>query len=202
MTSANNYRRSSGIKPLRQRGVILFVTLIALVVLLISSIALVRSFDTTMILAGNLSFKRDLINQSERAIFAANASMNDPTKLGNTTAVQSNVVAYNYYATLLPSDVHGLPNMITDDSLWTLGSGNDIVDPITGVNVRYVIDRMCNVAGPASPNTCIVGYAVVPGGTVGISQGKPNGPIVYRVSIRVKGPRNTQTYVQTTLQSK
>ena len=47
----------------RQRGVIMIITLIALIVLLISGAALIRSFDTSMLLAGNLAFKRDLVNQ-------------------------------------------------------------------------------------------------------------------------------------------
>ena len=53
--------------PARERGVIMVITLIALVVLMIGGIALIRSFDTSMLLAGNLAFRRDLVNQgSER----------------------------------------------------------------------------------------------------------------------------------------
>ena len=50
----------------RQAGVVMIITLIALVALLAASIALVRSFDSSMLQAGGLAFKRDLVNQGER----------------------------------------------------------------------------------------------------------------------------------------
>jgi type IV pilus assembly protein PilX len=52
----------------KQNGVILLVTLLALVIIMLSSLALVRSTDTNMILAGNYAFKRDVVNQAERAV--------------------------------------------------------------------------------------------------------------------------------------
>ena len=189
----------TGFKPVRERGVIMFVTLIALVILMISAIAMVRSFDTSLVLAGNLAFKRDLINQGERGVAAAKAEIQNPAQLGTAIALQTSAPAFNYSATLLPSDAHGLPLMITNDALWTM-TGADIVDATTGVTIRFVIDRLCNLPGPTSTASCIVGSTMLPtGGTANVSKGVPNGPIVYRVSVRVSGPRNTQSFMQTTL---
>ena len=52
----------------RQRGVVLLFSLIALVVLLIAAVALMRSFNTSLFMSGNVAFKRDLQNQGERAM--------------------------------------------------------------------------------------------------------------------------------------
>ena len=51
-----------------QNGVILLVTLLALVIMMLASLALVRSTDTNLILAGNYAFKRDVVNQAEQAL--------------------------------------------------------------------------------------------------------------------------------------
>ena len=51
-----------------QRGTVLLLTLIVLVVLLLGGVALVRSFDTSLLTAGNIAFKRDLVNQGERVV--------------------------------------------------------------------------------------------------------------------------------------
>jgi len=183
---------------MRQKGVILLITLIAMVILLISGIALVRSFDTSLVLAGNLSFKRDLVNQGDRGFSAAVASFNGAGFLANFMARQSDSLANNYSSTMLASDAHGLPLMLTNDSLWTM-TIPDIVDNTTGVTIRYVIDRMCNITGPSNPNNCIVNtLTIVKGGTAGIQKPTPTNPIVYRISVRVTGPRNTQSYMQST----
>ncbi len=57
--------------PARERGVVLLFCLIILVVLLAGGVAVMRSMDTSLVGAGNLAFKRDLVNQGELAIAKA-----------------------------------------------------------------------------------------------------------------------------------
>ena len=183
----------------RQRGIILFVTLIAMVILMISGIALVRSFDTSLLLAGNLAFKRDLINQGERGIAAARTALLAGGALGSDTLRLTTLASSNYSATILASDARGLPLMITDDSLWTM-TGSDIVDSTSGVTIRYVIDRLCNLSGSTNSANCVLGSTTLPpGGSANVTPTVPSGSVIYRVSIRVSGPRNTQSYMQSTL---
>ncbi|MEB0139487.1 MULTISPECIES: hypothetical protein [unclassified Undibacterium] len=183
----------------RQRGIILFVTLIALVILMISGIALVRSFDTSLLLAGNLAFKRDLINQGERGIAAARTALLAGGTLGSDTLRLTSLASSNYSATILASDARGLPLMLTDDSLWTM-TGSDIVDNTSGVTIRYVIDRLCNLSGSTSTANCVLGSTSAPqAASANIQPIVPSGSVIYRVSIRVSGPRNTQSYMQSTL---
>jgi type IV pilus assembly protein PilX len=52
----------------RQRGVVLIFTLIILLILTIGAVALMRSMNTSLFSAGNLAFRRDLVNQGEQAV--------------------------------------------------------------------------------------------------------------------------------------
>lgn len=196
LTSSQRHFRP---EPSSQRGVILIITLVAMVILLVSGIALMRSFDTSLLLAGNLSFKRDLINQAERGYSAATKALTTGGALGADATRQTDQLANNYSSTILASDSHGLPQMLTNDTLWTM-TGADIVDNTTGVTIRYVIDRLCNTTGPSSVNTCVFTQNVVDvGGSIGIARPPLPSPIVYRISVRVTGPRNTQSYSQITV---
>jgi len=63
----SKYKLSSTLLRRAQRGVSLIFTLIALVVLMLTSIALVRSVDTATLVMGNLGFKQDTTNQGSNS---------------------------------------------------------------------------------------------------------------------------------------
>ena len=70
--------RISGSRPRRQRGVVLFVALISMVILALAGVALMRAVDTTAGVAGNLAFRNasfpavnEAIEESIDAIFKA-----------------------------------------------------------------------------------------------------------------------------------
>ena len=52
----------------RQRGVVLIFALIVLLILTIGAVALMHSMTSSLFSAGNLAFRRDLVNQSEQAV--------------------------------------------------------------------------------------------------------------------------------------
>ncbi|HEX7641407.1 MAG TPA: hypothetical protein VF472_04255 [Burkholderiaceae bacterium] len=182
----------------RQRGVVLFITLIALLILMISGIALVRSFDASLTHSGNIALKRDLINQAERGINAAVAKLNSGA-LSADAARQTTSAANNYSATTLPSDSHGIPTMLTGASSWSMSQDNDIVDATSHATIRYVIDRMCNASGVETTTNCVYSTPKVSGGDNREQRAAPaNLQIVYRISVRVTSENQTQTFVQTT----
>ena len=193
----------------RQEGVIIFFTLIALVLLLIASVALIRSFDTSLTLAGNMAFKRDLLNQSERGVASAIKAVSAGGALALDTTRQSDSFSNNYSATVLSSDAHGIPDVLLDDTLWaaTPMTGADIVDSSSNITIRYVIDRLCSpiapaltAAGPSSTANCAISaLGADKSGTYWIKRAGGASLPVYRISIRVTGPRNTRTYVQSTI---
>ena len=56
-TKSLTLRHASSAVPCRQRGVVLFVALIAMVVMSLAGVALIRAVDTTGSVAGNIAFR-------------------------------------------------------------------------------------------------------------------------------------------------
>lgn len=194
----------------RERGVVLLFTLIALAILLVGAIALVRSFNTSLFTAGNVAFKRDLANQAERAVPVVLTALTTGT-LSTPLQRSANVAASNYSAQILPVNAQGIPNILLADNAtftaaWTAGditAPNDQSGRSPGVTIRYVIDRLCSAAGDetALGDQCIRGADVVRGGSSLEQQAADTAspqPVVYRLSMRVTGPRGTQSFFQTT----
>lgn len=179
----------------RQQGVVLVITLIALVVMMIGAVALVRSFNTSLIAAGQLSFKRDLMNRGEVGLAAAKTALTSGA-LNTDLLRQSNLLSANYFATLRSNNdnAQGVPKDLIKDADFT-GTLSDI--QADGVTIRYIIERQCTNTGAFSPSTCSV--FTKPSATSGGERrelvGAEYGPI-YRVTVRIKGPRNTTTYLQ------
>lgn len=192
-------RHSSNLRCRREGGAVLLITLILLVLLLLSTVALMRSSETSLIMAGNLAFKRDLTNQGERGMTKAIAAFKSGA-LSSSSARTDNLLSSNYFATAQASDSHGLPIMLLKDSAFT-GTAGDITDSASGVTIRYMVDRLCNSTGAFDYNTCVSlrsmpnkGADVTRPDPVSANEYRP----VYRISVRVTGPRNTQAYLQST----
>jgi len=194
----------------QQRGVIMIFGLIALVIMMIGAVAIVRSVNTSLSNAGNLGFKRDLTNQGERAI-ATVLPLMQTGALGSDAARQVSDSTRNYSATMLPSNAQGLPAALVDGTAFAaVGvSSNDIAVTDMGVTLRYVVDRLCTNTGLADSSQCTMNDSQVPmggnggGGTIAEdpaagSSGAVPQQVVYRLSIRVDGPRQTQAFFQTT----
>ena len=199
----------------RQRGVVLLFSLIALVVMLIAAVAMIRSFHTSLFMAGNIGFKRDMRNQSELAASKALAYFRDATKLG-TSANRANAnTQWNYSARILSTDAQGIPDALQDANFATYGiPNNDIQSADGSVTVRYVIDRLC--AGTGDETTlgaasCVLANNPTPpgGGLLNLkssdkaplcptcTSAAPQG-VIYRLSVRVIGPRKTMSFFQST----
>jgi type IV pilus assembly protein PilX len=186
----------------KQSGVVLFITLVSLVIMLIASVALIRSTDTNLLISGSLAFKRDVVNQAERSMPSIRAKFTTGA-LSVSTAKQADSVAVdNYYATILPSNASGVPNVLLNTSTFdTAMPSNNITYASGGITIRYVIDRMCLAAGAISPSNCTISKAGTDlgGGAIEIL-GKLTGEdgVVYRISLRATGPKNTEAFMQST----
>ena len=170
------------------------MALISLLILMLASVALISSTDTSLLTAGNLAFKRDLANQSERAVAQVRTQFVSGA-LVSETVLYSDQAAQNYWAHVLPSTkLPGIP-----DALIASAKKDDITDAATGVRLRYVIDRMCISGTVPDKSTCTMGSFVDDkkgtAGTTKVSAGL--GP-VYRLTVMALGPRNTQTFTQIT----
>jgi type IV pilus assembly protein PilX len=195
-TRVNRHTQSSDISLRRQQGLVLIVALLAMVIILLASVALIRSTDTNLLIAGNMAFKRDLINQAERAIPQITDVFTTGT-LASATSRVADVAGANYYATIRTTNTSGIP-----DELFNVAdnNANNIVDSNAGVIVHYVIDRMCLSAGAVDSSSCSLA-----GSTTDLNGGGDDSPKtsgvelpVYRITMKVTGPRNTVAYLQTT----
>ena len=61
----------------KQKGLVLFISLIALVAMSLAAAALVRSVDSGVLVAGNLAFKQSAIMSAETGIADAYKYIND-----------------------------------------------------------------------------------------------------------------------------
>ena len=199
----------------RQHGVVLVFVLIALVIMLVASVALVRSFNTSLFNAGNLAFKRDLTNQGERAMLQVKTLLSEGGQLGTVQARKANRPALNYSAKILPANAQGIPNaLLSNEEEVFAGVGsaaNDIKIDDQQVKVRYVLERLCDSEGSEADlgaAHCVLGDAANDAGSesdLGYGGNSSNNAssssllIIYRLTIRVDGPRGTQAYFQATL---
>jgi len=184
----------------RQRGGVLIYTLIILLVLTIGAVALVRSMRTSLFSAGNLAFRRDLVNQGEKAVSTVITEFTTGV-FSSPTATQSDNPAANYSSTTLPTNAQGVPNALLASSLpATVGSSaNDLTGATPDVTIRYVVDRLCSATGPSTGALCVQSSAAPTGGTANSTRGlPPPSATVYRLSVRVSGARSTQVFLQTT----
>jgi type IV pilus assembly protein PilX len=182
-----------------QAGVVMLITLMSLVILTFASVALIRSTDANLLIAGNLAFKRDVINQAERAIPAIKAKLETGT-LASATVRQADLASSNYYAVIQTNNSNGIPNVLMDVAD---NNTNNITDTNAQIIVRYVIDRMCLSSGVVSTTGCSLSQSSTDsGGDANNDPEKAKGmdiPI-YRISIRATGPRNTEAFLQSSFQ--
>jgi type IV pilus assembly protein PilX len=182
-----------------QRGVVLIFTLIVLLIMTIGAVALLHSMNSSLFSAGNLAFHRDLVNQGEQAVSTVLQSFQPGGALANATANSS--TALNYSATALPTNAQGVPTALLGSDA-TFGAVGLVANDLTGaggVTMRYVVDRLCSNTGASSSTSCTQYIAKPPGGNAPVTSGlPPPTATVYRLSVRVNGPRSTQLFLQTT----
>jgi type IV pilus assembly protein PilX len=189
-----------------QQGVVLFIALIVLVAMSLAGVALLRGVDTGTIIAGNLAFRQTSTHVADLGVEDAREWLRSTTladlyvdRLGDA-----------YYATWQANiDLLGNDPGKTDYD-WsvakTIASGGTF-EPPSGYMVRYVIHRLCEGSGDPASTSCVkvTGTAAgTQGGTKGAAAygsyaiSVPTSAM-YRITVRVTGPRNAQSYVQATV---
>lgn len=207
----------------RQQGVVLFIALIVLVAMSLAGIALLRSVDTNVLIAGNLAFRQGATMAGDWGIEDARLLLSTNTGSGITTLNNDQPALTQaggipnppwpnsaYWANWAQSsDLTGNTSNPADDFDWS--TARSMGTDAAGNSVSYVIHRLCDTAGPASDASvnCIRsgsggGGSPSEKGTKGVAAyGTAALPgtstIYYRVTVRVSGPRNTVSYVQAVL---
>jgi type IV pilus assembly protein PilX len=204
-----------------QRGMALIVVLVALLLISFASISLLRSTDTSTLIAGNIGFKQAALGSGDAAVEAALTWLNDHNSAGGLFF--DNVDA-GYFATdRNQCDLTGsnTPNDRRDDVGWLHEDMENncnlralVVAPTgvePGYTVSYVINRLCNAEGDntsvlaadgVTPMVCShVSSDAISASTHGGAD-YANRPLssaaqlYFRITTRILGPRNTVRYIQ------
>lgn len=183
----------------RQKGVVLILTLILLVVMTLGAIALIRSVDTGNLVAGNLAFQQSTTSSADAAIedavawLQANSSSldNDQNTRYRATVANQNPAAGQTWESFWNSSLD-----LIAFQLYSSGSPDT-----AGNTVKYVIHRQCSYAlSPTQGGNC----AASPSTTTATGNEEEAGQVqltgtssvFYRITIKVGGPRNTASYIQ------
>jgi hypothetical protein len=145
--------------PRRQRGVVLFVALIAMLLLSLAGIALVRSVETSLGVAGNLGFRHTSIAPVNQAIEQA---IEDVFKTA-VVDTKADDMLHNYFSQLQPGESRvGVPALLQGDYSTMKAAyaakvlAPEWTDPVSGTELRWVVERMCNA--PAVSDKEIIGH--------------------------------------------
>tara|TARA_R110001599_G_scaffold64023_4_gene179454 strand:- start:134437 stop:135051 length:615 start_codon:yes stop_codon:yes gene_type:complete len=187
----------------KQKGVVLIIALIVLVAMTLAGIAMMRSVDTSNLIAGNLAFQQAATHSADAGIETAVAWL----ETNAAGSVLDNDDATNGYAAN-GSDATNNPSANQSwDAYWVAtldGRKVDLNADQAGNQVSYVIDRMCNFTGAKTAGASCVASPAVTAATgnaeeAGEIQLKAPSVVYYRITVRVAGPKNTVSYVQATV---
>lgn len=183
-----------------QRGVVLIVALVVLVVMSLAGLLMFRAGGTGVGIAGNIGFKQGATSMADLGIEAGRSYLTSFTVTAEPLYVDHPDQAY--YATWQETF-----NATKYD--WdATGASKEAValDARTGNRVRYVIHRLCKFVGASSApgQECAIpddGSAIGCGGSGASPLASPCGKNqpYYRITSRVDGPRGTVSYVQVIL---
>jgi hypothetical protein len=160
----------------------MLVTLVLLAVMLLGGMALARMTEVGTLASGNAAFRDAAIQASEVGINTALA-----TTVG---LVNEEVNDGGWYFAQAQGQVDGLPNVD-----WN--AAPEIV--VGSYRVRYVVERLCQGALPVT-DPALQCLNRVPASKRSASSNSPqlDPPSVrqFRVTVRVTGPKDTRSWVQ------
>ena len=136
----------------RQRGIALPVMLLMLLTMLATSIFLIKSINSTTLLAGNLAYESALGKQADIGLINGFRWLSDTARL-NRPLLNAPLAAQGYVANF---------DMNLDPSQSQFWAGAVVVaNSGSGTEVRYVIHRLCNSTGAFDqilpvPNRCVL----------------------------------------------
>jgi len=182
----------------RQRGVVLFVALIVLIIMTLAGLALLRQMGVGTSIAGNVAFKENATSVADRGTEVARAWL-----IANSAITANDSTADGYLSSW---GTGGVDPAAFD---WA-GSSKTLTDDVaqTGNTTRIIIQRLCETRNMSAldPAQRCSDFPIL---NAGESHGGGSYPSVlpgtapspfYRVTTRVDGPRNTVSYTQVLMQ--
>jgi hypothetical protein len=194
--------------PKHQQGIVLLITLLALVAMTLASVGMMRSVDTSVMAVGNMAFRQaadacviSAVEDTLNKMWDWVAHLNE-----NDNYLNVDGAGNCYYASIQPGeDAQGIPARLQTASGTGVCSSADLC---AGYTTRTMIERMCSQEGEFSEKSC---YSASWGDKGGRGWG-PTGSnellaelvtaeiqgqiALHRVSVRVDGPKGTVSFAQ------
>jgi type IV pilus assembly protein PilX len=180
--------------PSQQKGVSLIVVLLVLVVMMTTTVGILRNSNASLGIVGNLGFKQNATSVSDQGVEAARTWLRAQAPATLLAAVAAQGYSPTWDLAFAPA---------TFD--WDANSLESTANDGTGNRVRYVIHRMCSLAGATdvANQECVSPTSVSGNGSkqLGGEGNVFNESLIalFRVTVRVDGPRNTVSYTQATI---
>ncbi len=186
-----------------QQGLVLFIALIVLVAMSLAGIALLRGVDTGTIVSGNLAFRQAAMHVGDIGVEAGRTFLMNTTP---TSTLYNDNGSAGYYAQWAEAvDLLGNKTATTSDNFnWSTAVNVTSPTPPAGYAVRWVIHRLCKQTGDPASITCVKQSGSVASGASGTKGAAAFGTMaiqvptnaLYRITVRVVGPRNSTSYIQ------
>lgn len=198
-------------------GAGLIVALVMLVVMSMSALALVRAVSTGVLVAGNFAFRQAAVMAAEAGSETAITWLTARAMLPDVYVDQPD---HGYYASLPDGlDITGSGSASTEVAIdWDkdkcrsrsgircVSASPESIADSAGQIIQYTIHRLCRAAGsPQDPaNSCLLyqeSSEISPKKAQfsygAASRFKKDSAVYYRITTRVRGPRNTTVFIQT-----
>lgn len=192
----------------RQQGFVLFITLMIMLLMSITALALLRSVDSGTLVANNVGYKEASLIAADKGVKAAADLLN-----GGTIALTGNSPTNGFYATpqsAIDWTGQATPADSSDDVDWGQASGSLAIKASAwsardsaGNKYSYVIHRLCDGIGPTSGVSCATSASATAavgsthsGSSYGSAPLSVTSQIYYRITVKVVGPKNTTSYAQ------
>lgn len=165
-----------------QRGVTMLVVLVLLTVMLLGGLSLARMTEIGTLASGNATYREASLQASEVGINTAYAAV-------RAINPEDAPIAGWYWPTVQAADAAGIPAVD-----WN--AAPEVV--VGNYRVRYVAERMCTVTPvTATLRQCLVRQVPQVGSNrFGQEEIDPPNSRQFRITVRVTGPKDTETWVQ------
>lgn len=194
------------------RGFVLFMTLVMLVIITISGVAMMKVMESGSSAAGNIAFRQSASSAGDIGVEAARAWL-----MGQSaSALEADNPAAGYYSfsgfgtpgysAAKPNEFNPISNVTWTDSAAVKNVGTETH---TGYRIYYIIHRFSAVTGDCNDSgvSCVTApdaTADVGGaGTTKTAGTEANagilgagGLVYYRVTVKVVGPKFNSSYIQ------
>ena len=194
----------------------LLIALVVLVLMSMTAMALVRAVSTASLIAGNFAFRQAAVLASEAGSEAAITWLSARI---STATVFTDQMDHGYYASVpdgleLTTGGHQSGTVVIDwddddcsnrTGVQCLKASPSLDADPAGNVIRYTIHRLCRTAGSPedSANSCLI-YKNAQSASSKKSQlsygaskhFQSDSQVYYRITTRVRGPRNTTVFTQ------